>query len=96
MHFMTKQQTTPTDWSTVIDVVLQLDTTEGTYSIDIYNADESRAAGYLLDAVIVRAAMLEATALLKDEGFDPAGRWESDEDTEVGERTNIRKFRRSE
>jgi hypothetical protein len=70
-------ETTDT-WSTVIDAVLQLDPREGTFTLIVYNADESEAASFDISAVTRRAALLEATAWLKGKGWDPVGTWETE------------------
>lgn len=74
-------------WSTVIDVVLRRDPKEGTYSLTVVNADESEAGSHDLDAVVERAALLEATAWVKSQGYEPASRYWSDDAT--------RRFRRA-
>jgi hypothetical protein len=82
-------------WSTVVDVVLRRDPLEGTWTLIVYNADESEASIFELNAVSYRAAALEATALIKDLGFEPAERWSNEEDGRGEEVEGIRKFRRA-
>jgi hypothetical protein len=84
-------------WSTVIDAVLIRDTQEGSISLTVYNADESKADDYGIDAVIMRAAQLEATAWIKEQGWEPVGRWEADEAYDLGDGAlnMIRKFKKA-
>ena len=84
-------ETTDT-WTTVIDAVVQLDTSEGTFSLIIYNADESEAATINIDAVTKRGALLEATAWLKGQGWDPTGTWSWSKEEHV---ESIRRFRKA-
>jgi hypothetical protein len=90
--------TSTTAWSTVIDAVLQRDPHEGTYALHIYNADESEVSVNDIDAVHGRAAMLEATSWLKEQGWDPTGRWEDSNEGHGGNTINaatyIRRFRK--
>ena len=74
-------------WSTVVDAVLVRDPQEGTYSLTIRNADGSTAERYDLIAVTERAAMLEATTIVKAAGWEPTTRTWNDDST--------RRFRRA-
>lgn len=84
---MTTKTTTKTTWSTVIDARLERDPKEGTYSATIVNADGSTVERYELLAVTERAAMLEATSIVKAAGWEPTTRtWQDD---------STRRFRRA-
>jgi hypothetical protein len=77
--------TTQKTWSTVIDVALQRNPYEGTYEFVVYNADESSAGTFDVVAVTEHAALMEITAWVKGQGWDPTARWNND---------NIRRFRK--
>jgi hypothetical protein len=62
-------------WTNVVQAVVQREPAQGTFALDIYNADESKAGSSNLEAVVIRAALLEATAFIKEQGWDPTGRW---------------------
>jgi hypothetical protein len=74
------------NWTAAIEVVVHRDPQQGTYQALVYNADESLAKRLPLDAIGERAAVLEATAWIKDEGWEPVGRW-SGEDGEESTRS---------
>lgn len=80
MEIQTDSTIDTTKWSTVVEVSIEYDRREGTYGLNVYNADESQAAWLTLSAVSERPALLEATAWLKGLDFDPADLW-SDENT---------------
>lgn len=75
MEIQTIHDLDSTKWSTVVEVSLEYDPQEGTYGLNVYNADESQVAWLTLNAVTERPALLEATAWLKRLDFDPADYW---------------------
>lgn len=64
-----------TNWSPVINVVLQRDNNTGLFDLIVYTANESKAGSYDIDSVTMRAAQLEATAWIKALGWEPVARW---------------------
>ena len=83
---MTTKTSTKPSWSTVVDAVLARDPKEGTYALTVLNADGSTAASFELLGVTERAAMLEATSIVKAMGWEPTSRTWNDDST--------RRFRR--
>lgn len=78
----------PADWPLIVDVLVQ--PSEGLWAFFVQTADETAVFDGQLDARSQRGALIELTAYMATNGFQPTERWDSDGDGSDA----LRRFRR--
>lgn len=75
------------EWTQVVDVSVSPDREQGGFFYTVTNARDQQVSVVATDAVTQRAALLEVTEALREQGYEPVGRWQA------GEGEQARKFK---